>query len=75
VKVFIYTSIADQDELHALCEKTRRTSKTVTVPKHLLIGLLMDHAALADAVGLSNIEVRHKVDVSKQGAADVVAAE
>lgn len=41
----LYTTLEEFEALHAAHDKTRRTSKTVTVPREALIHMLMDHSA------------------------------
>lgn len=46
----LYTTLRQFEELHLRHDRTRCTSKTVTVDRQALINLLMDHSRLVDAL-------------------------
>ncbi len=46
----LYTTVRQFEELHLRHDRTRSTSKTVTVDRQGLINLLMDHSRLVDAL-------------------------
>ncbi|MFI0848713.1 hypothetical protein [Mesorhizobium sp. IMUNJ 23232] len=46
----LYTTLAEFEDLHALHDRTRSTSKTVTVDRQALIHILMDHARMLEAL-------------------------
>ncbi len=46
----LYTTLLQFEELHLRHDRTRSTSKTVTVDRQALINLLMDHSRLVDAL-------------------------
>ena len=46
----LYTTMREFEGLHARHDRTRSTSKTVTVEREALIHLLMDHSRLVEAL-------------------------
>ncbi len=46
----LYTTLAEFELLHERRDRTRRTSKTVTVDRQALIHILMDHARILEAL-------------------------
>ncbi|MGO4560160.1 hypothetical protein [Mesorhizobium sp. 2RAF21] len=46
----LYTTLAEFEDLHARHDRTRSTSKTVTVDRQALIHILMDHARMLEAL-------------------------
>jgi hypothetical protein len=46
----LYTTMHEFEELHARQDRTRSTSKTVTVERQALIHILMDHARMLEAL-------------------------
>ena len=48
--ITLYTTMAEFEELHARYDRTRATSKSVTVDLEALIHLLMDHSRLIEAL-------------------------
>lgn len=46
----LYTSMCEFEELHARHDRTRSTSKTVTVERQALIHILMDPARMHEAL-------------------------
>ena len=46
----LYTTMAEFEGLHARNDRTRSTSKSVTVEREALIHLLMDHSRLVEAL-------------------------
>ena len=46
----LYTTMREFEGMHARHDRTRSTSKTVTVEREALIHLLMDHARLVEAL-------------------------
>jgi len=56
----LYTTLAEFELLHERHDRTRSTSKTVTVDRQALIHILMDHARLLDALHKAG-----RVDVSE----------
>jgi len=46
----LYTTMREFEGLHARHDRTRSTSKTVTVERDALIHLLMDHSRMLDAL-------------------------
>lgn len=49
-RLTLYTTMLEFEGLHARHDRTRSTSKTVTVERDALIHLLMDHARLVEAL-------------------------
>lgn len=49
-RLTLYTTMQEFEGLHARHDRTRSTSKTVTVERDALIHLLMDHARLVEAL-------------------------
>jgi hypothetical protein len=47
----LYTTMAEFEHLHVRHNRTRSTSKTVTVDRQALIHMLMDHANMLQALG------------------------
>jgi hypothetical protein len=45
----LYTTMHEFEELHTRHDRTRSTSKTVTVERQALIHILMDHARMLEA--------------------------
>jgi hypothetical protein len=48
--IALYTSMREFEGLHERHDRTRSTSKTLTVDREALIHLLMDHSRLVDAL-------------------------
>ena len=48
--VRLYTSLAAFESLHERHDRTRSTSKTVTVDRQALIHILMDHARMLETL-------------------------
>ncbi|MEO5322851.1 hypothetical protein PV773_05955 [Mesorhizobium sp. CC13] len=46
----LYTTMREFEALHERYDRTRGTSRTVTVEREALIHLLMDHARLVEAL-------------------------
>ncbi|MDQ6436411.1 hypothetical protein RB623_20365 [Mesorhizobium sp. LHD-90] len=46
----LYTTMPEFEGLHARHDRTRSTSKTVTVERQALIHILMDHARMLEAL-------------------------
>jgi hypothetical protein len=46
----LYTTLAEFELLHERHDRTRRTSKTVTVDRQALIHILMDHARMLETL-------------------------
>nr|WP_295468873.1 hypothetical protein [Mesorhizobium sp.] len=46
----LYTTLAEFEDLHARYDRTRSTSKTITVDRQALIHVLMDHASMLEAL-------------------------
>jgi hypothetical protein len=46
----LYTTMREFESLHERYDRTRSTSKTVTVDREALIHLLMDHSRLVEAL-------------------------
>ena len=46
----LYTTLAEFELLHERHDRTRSTSKTVTVDRQALIHILMDHARMLEAL-------------------------
>jgi len=46
----LYTTMREFDGLHERHDRTRSTSRTVTVDREALIHLLMDHSRLVEAL-------------------------
>jgi len=46
----LYTTLAEFELLHERHDRTRRTSKTVTVDRQALIHVLIDHARMLEAL-------------------------
>lgn len=46
----LYTTMREFEDLHARHDRTRSTSKTLTVDSQALIHLLMDHARMIEAL-------------------------
>jgi len=57
----LYTTLAEFEDLHARHDRTRSTSKTVTVDRQSLIHILMDHARMLEALRKAG-----RVDVTEQ---------
>ena len=57
MKLKLFNTVAQQDELHLLHDKCHANTEFVRVPRKALINLLMDHGQLVGKVGLDNIEV------------------
>lgn len=57
MKIKLFTTAAQQTELHKLHDGCRENTEFVKVPRKALIALLMDHGKLVGAVGENNIEV------------------
>lgn len=47
----LYTTMREFEGLHERHDRTRSTSRTVTVDREALIHLLMDHSRLVEALG------------------------
>ena len=56
----LYTTIVEFETLHERHDRTRSTSRTVTVDRQALIHILMDHARMLEALRKSG-----RVDVSE----------
>lgn len=48
--ITLYTTMREFETLHERYDRTRSTSRTVTVEREALIHLLMDHARLVEAL-------------------------
>ena len=48
--ITLYSTMAEFEGLHARYDRTRSTSKSVTVDSEALIHLLMDHSRLVEAL-------------------------
>lgn len=48
--ITLHTTMAEFEGLHERCDRTRSTSKSVTVDREALIHLLMDHSRLIEAL-------------------------
>ncbi len=48
--ISLYTTLREFEGLHERHDRTRRTSRTVTVDREALIHLLMDHPRLVEAL-------------------------
>ncbi|CAM5278226.1 hypothetical protein ATER59S_00357 [Aquamicrobium terrae] len=46
----LYTTLREFEDLHERHDRTRSTSKTVTVDRQALIHILMDHARMLEAL-------------------------
>ena len=46
----LYATLAEFESLHERHDRTRSTSKTVTVDRQALIHILMDHARILEAL-------------------------
>jgi hypothetical protein len=46
----LYTTMREFEGLHARHDRTRSTSKSITVDREAMIHLLMDHARLVEAL-------------------------
>jgi len=46
----LYTTMEEFEGLHARHDRTRSTSKTITVDREALIHLLMDHSRMLDTL-------------------------
>lgn len=46
----LYTTIREVEALHERYDRTRSTSRTVTVEREALIHLLMDHSRMVEAL-------------------------
>lgn len=46
----LYTTMREFEALHERYDRTRSTSRTVTVEREALIHLLMDHSRMVDAL-------------------------
>jgi hypothetical protein len=46
----LYTTMREFEGLHERYDRTRSTSKTVTVDREVLIHLLMDHSRMVEAL-------------------------
>jgi hypothetical protein len=46
----LHTTMHEFEDLHGRHDRTRSTSKSVTVDRHALIHILMDHARMVDAL-------------------------
>lgn len=46
----LYTTLKEFDGLHERHDRTRSTSKTVTIDRQALIHILMDHSNMVDAL-------------------------
>jgi hypothetical protein len=46
----LYTTMQEFEDLHVRHDRTRSTSKTVTVDRGALIHILMDHARMLEAL-------------------------
>lgn len=51
----LYTTTQEFEDLHARHDRTRRTSKTLTVDRQALIHILMDHARMLDSLRRSGL--------------------
>jgi hypothetical protein len=49
----LYTTLAEFELLQERHDRTRRTSKTVTVDRQALIHILMDHARMLEALSMA----------------------
>ena len=58
----LYTTMQEFEDLHARHDRTRSTSKTVTVDREALIHILMDHARMLEALRKAG-----RVDVAEPG--------
>lgn len=56
----LYTSIEEFETLHERHDRTRSTSRTVTIDRQALIHILMDHARMLEALRKSG-----RVDVAE----------
>lgn len=48
--ITLYTTMAEFEALHERHDRTRSTSKSVTVDREALIHILMDHSRLVEAL-------------------------
>ena len=46
----LYTTMREFEELHERHDRTRSTSRTVTVDREALIHMLMDHSRMVEAL-------------------------
>jgi hypothetical protein len=46
----LYTTLAELETMHERHDRTRSTSKTVTVDRQALIHILMDHSRMLEAL-------------------------
>lgn len=46
----LYTTLSQFEQMHERHDRTRSTSKTVTVDRQGLINILMDHSRMLDAL-------------------------
>lgn len=58
----LYTTMLEFEHLHERHDRTRSTSKTVTVERKALIHILMDHARMLEALRKAG-----RVDVAEPG--------
>lgn len=58
----LYTTMLEFEHLHERHDRTRSTSKTVTVDRKALIHILMDHARMLEALRKAG-----RVDVAEPG--------
>lgn len=58
----LYTSMNQFEDLHLRHDRTRSTSKTVTVDRQALINILMDHSRMLDTLRKSG-----RVDIAEDG--------
>lgn len=56
----LYTSMRQFEDLHRRHDRTRSTSKTVTVDRQALINILMDHGRMLDTLRKSG-----RVDIAE----------
>ena len=49
-RLTLYTTMLEFEGLHARHDRTRSTSKTITVDREALIHLLMDHSRMLDTL-------------------------
>ncbi|CCV16373.1 hypothetical protein [Mesorhizobium sp. STM 4661] len=55
----LYTTMEEFEDLHARHDRTRSTSKTVTVDRQAVIHILMDHANMLAAMRrVGHVEIR-----------------
>ena len=58
----LYTTLAEFEGLHERHDRTRSTSKTLTVERQALINILMDHSRM-----LETLRQAGRVDIAEPG--------